>query len=100
MNKMVHMLIFGYFSRSSLLFGFEVNSIRLRESDLDNRIQIVRVKIVSSVETAIKIAVPKGSILEPIFFLIYINDLPLSIGIADATLFFDDSCYKAFELSF
>lgn len=48
---------------------------------------IVKEGAVSSAEKAVKIGVPQSSILEPLLFLNYINDLSLSIRTADTTVF-------------
>ena len=59
---------------------------------LVNKTQYVCINGVFSTEKIITCGVPQGSVLEPLLFLLYINDLPLAIFfsslIADDTSFF------------
>ena len=60
-------------------------------SYLSNRTQNVYFKESMSDECRIVYGVPQGSILGPILFLLYINDLPQFIPSADITLYADDT---------
>jgi hypothetical protein len=58
---------------------------------LEKRHQFVQLKNAKSSLLSIKMGVPQGSILGPILFLVYINDLPLSSNLLTSYLFADDT---------
>ena len=66
------------------------NSLKLIESFLSNRFQRVILNGQSSSWTPVYVAVPQGSILGPLFFLIYINDLSKDMP-STVKLFPDDT---------
>ena len=72
-------------------YGFHGLAYALIENYLTSRNQFVTFSNSSSSTKPINIGVPQGSILGPLLFLIYINDLPNAI---DSTphLFADGTC--------
>jgi len=60
-------------------------------SYLRDRYQSVRIGAATSGSRLITCGVPQGSILGPVLFLVYINDLPNISNSADFTLFADDT---------
>ena len=88
----------------SKLEHYGVRGIPLRwfESYLSNRQQYVEFNGVSSESCEIKCGVPQGSILGPLLFLLYINDLCNVSKVLDFILFADDTniffSHKDFDL--
>ena len=58
---------------------------------LQNKTQFVSINAFDSVVNAICCGVPQGSILGPLFFLIYINDLHFAIKYCKVHYFADDT---------
>ena len=72
-------------------YGIRGPAHNLIKSYLSSRYQFVSHNSTTSSSKAINIGVPQGSILGPLLFLIYINDLPNAI-ISKLRLFADDTC--------
>ena len=75
------------------IYNLSINSIKLFQSYLSNRKQKVYLNGLYSSEKYIKHGVPQGSILGPLLFCLYINDMPLEVSNenVDCHLFADDS---------
>ena len=77
-------------SRKLNLYGLASNAVELLFSFLSNRRQAVFKNSEMSQFMPVSYGVPQGSILGPIIFSIYINDLPLHIS-SECELFADDT---------
>ena len=72
-------------------YGIKDISLKWFESYLDNRSQYVDYNGTKSKNMKISCGVPQGSILGPLLFLVYINDLPQVSKKLFALMFADDS---------
>lgn len=72
-------------------YGIRGNSLSLFKSYLTNRMQYVSLNNNSSEHLPISYAVPQGSVLVPLLFLLYINDLPAALNGLSCVLFANDA---------
>ena len=72
-------------------YGVDQSALRFFASYLCNRSQKCSVNGALSSASRLTCGVPQGSILGPLLFLIYINDLPNCLDISCAKMFADDT---------
>ena len=72
-------------------YEIQGNNIRWFESHLSNRKQYIAYNNKSAAFKDMTCAVPQGSILGPLLFLIYVNDLPNVSNMLDPIMFADDT---------
>ena len=78
-------------------YGFERNSLKLLYSYLKNRKQAVKIKGKLSTFLEILAGVPQGSILGPILFNIFMNDIVTIFDHCELNNFADDNGLSAFD---
>ena len=79
------------FLRKLAIYGLDLGYLRFFVSYLVDRSQTCCVNGTVSRASELRCGVPQGSILGPLFFFIYINDLPNCLNTAYAKLFADDT---------
>ena len=72
-------------------YGIRGNMLHWFKSYLSNRKQYVSINGKSSLPLDISCGVPQGSVLGPLLFLLYINDLPNTSNVLNFYLFADDT---------
>ncbi len=73
------------------LFGIIGIQLKWFESYLNNRVQQCMINGKLSSQKTITCGVPQGSILGPLLFLLYVNDMPESLNYSTPSLYADDT---------
>ena len=81
----------GILLRKLQFYGIRGHALEWFKSYLGQRKQYINYNGHDSERVDIDIGVPQGSVLGPLLFLIYINDLPDCLTSSDSTLFADDT---------
>jgi hypothetical protein len=76
-------------------YGVKDNALKLIEDYLKNRKQFISIENTESAMLPITIGVPQGSILGPLFFIIYINDLHKASNFFHPIIYADDTTLSA-----
>ena len=82
-------------------YGVRGDALKWMQSFLYGRFQRVSLHGTLSAKGEVKVGVPQGSILGPLLFSIYVNDLPTAITDVDVNLYADDTelhyCHSDFR---
>jgi hypothetical protein len=82
-----HEILFGKLEH----YGICGMALKWIKSYFENRKQFVQFNQTCSSEKVTKCGVPQGSILGPLFFILYINDLPNASELTESLIFADDT---------
>ena len=81
------------------IYGINNEALKWFSSYLDNRTQRIKLDSHMSQREKINYGVPQGSILGPLLFVLYINDLPCIVKHCDIDMYADDTSLKSHGLS-
>ena len=73
------------------LYGIKYNNLKWFQSYLSNRKQFIKFNNKNTNLEIIRCGIPQGSILGPLLFLIFVNDLQKSTKFLDPIMFADDT---------
>ncbi len=81
-------------------YGFGNNALRLIENFFSHRQQQTKVGETTSSFAQINLRVPQGSVLGPIFFLFFVNDLAFYLDQFECIMFADDTTLYKHDSNF
>jgi len=81
-------------------YGFDNTALNLIRNYFENRSQLTKINKAASERLPLFWGVPQGSILGPLLFNIYINDLAIKISKLEANVFADDTTLFLTDLSY
>ena len=81
------------------LFGISGIALKWFKSYLNGRKQFCRINNSTSDAQSVTCGIPQGSNLDPVLFLIYLNDLPNCLNKSKANMFTDDTSLSTLALN-